>query len=455
MKVLHVPFCFAPDPVGGTEIYVAALASELIKRGVEAVIAAPGAENGTYEIDGLRVRRFETSQTVENVSELYDDGDPLAAEEFEKIMDDEKPDIVNLHAFTPAVSLRLVRVCKRRRVPVVFTYHTPTVSCQRGTMMLWGRTPCDGKLDLQRCTACTLQGLALPRALARAVSHFSADFGQRLDSWGLEGGLWTVMRMSQLTSLRQSAFREMGEEVDHLIAVCNWVRDVIVANGIAPKKVTVNRHGVDVPGARTGPGVDQPRGASGQATRFVFFGRYDPTKGLHVLIDAFRTLPSQSMSLDIFGVAQSAANRTYERRMKALAECDPRIRFHSSLAKDDVINRLRDYDFLLVPSQWMETGPLVILEAFAAGVPVIGQRIGGIAELVRDSVDGLLVDLEPGDAWPNALRRVVEDSRIKSLLKAGVRRPRTTTEVVDETLTLYRSMLVAQPRPLPNEAVVV
>src|ERR1700685_2531491 len=108
MKVLHVPFCFAPDSVGGTEIYVAALASELIKRGVEAVIAAPGTENGTYEIDGLRVRRFETSQTVENVSELYDDGDPLAAEEFAKIMDDENPDIVNLHAFTPAVSLRLV-----------------------------------------------------------------------------------------------------------------------------------------------------------------------------------------------------------------------------------------------------------------------------------------------------------------------------------------------------------
>jgi hypothetical protein len=62
MKILHVPFCYAPDPVGGTEVYVAALASELIKRGAEAVIAASDAQNRRYAIDGVPVRRFKITQ---------------------------------------------------------------------------------------------------------------------------------------------------------------------------------------------------------------------------------------------------------------------------------------------------------------------------------------------------------------------------------------------------------
>ena len=445
MKILHIPFCYAPDPVGGTEVYVAALASELIKRGAEAVIAAPDAQNRSYAIDGVPVRRFKITQSVEDVSELYDDGDPCAAEEFARILDREKPDLVNLHAFTRAVSLRLVRACKSRRIPIVFTYHTPTVSCQRGIMMLWGRTPCDGRLDVRRCTGCTLQGLGLPQTIAKAASCLPASFGHRLGAWGLGGGPWTAMRMIELMKLRHASFFRMVEEVDHIVAVCDWVRDVILINGVAPKKVSVHRQGVSLPEAAPVSTTYPNAGPSGRATRFVFIGRFDPTKGLHVVINAFRKLPSLPMSLDVFGVAQSASNRAYEGRMKALARSDARIEFHPALPRETVIERLRDYDFLLAPSQWMETGPLVVLEAFAAGTPVIGYRVGGIAELVRDNVDGLLVDTGPRLAWANTLRRVTEDAGLQLRLKAGVSKPRTTADVADEMLTLYRSVLAAHP----------
>ena len=56
-----------------------------------------------------------------------------------------------------------------------------------------------------------------------------------------------------------------------------------------------------------------------------------------------------------------------------------------------VIDRLSRYHVVAVPSQWMETGPLVILESFAAGVPVIGSALGGIADKVDDGVSGLLL----------------------------------------------------------------
>ena len=58
MKVLHVTYSFAPDPMGGTEVYVADLCRRLETRGIRAVIAAPGRDADAYEIDGLSVRRF-------------------------------------------------------------------------------------------------------------------------------------------------------------------------------------------------------------------------------------------------------------------------------------------------------------------------------------------------------------------------------------------------------------
>ena len=57
MKVIHVPFCFTPDPIGGTEVYVGNLARDLQALGVKTIVAAPDALNRDYEVDGLRVRR--------------------------------------------------------------------------------------------------------------------------------------------------------------------------------------------------------------------------------------------------------------------------------------------------------------------------------------------------------------------------------------------------------------
>lgn len=126
----------APDPVGGTEIYVDGLARCLRAQGIQSFIVAPSgnATAEAYEHEGLRVRRFRSSTGSKHMlRELYGEGDPEAAMAFAHILDEERPDAVHIHAFTRAVSVLLVRAAKRRGLPVFFTYHTPTVSCRRGT----------------------------------------------------------------------------------------------------------------------------------------------------------------------------------------------------------------------------------------------------------------------------------------------------------------------------------
>ena len=63
------------------------------------------------------------------------EGDPSAAEQMGRIFEQEQPDIVHLHALTSGVSLRVLREARRRGIKTVLTYHTPTVSCVRGTLM--------------------------------------------------------------------------------------------------------------------------------------------------------------------------------------------------------------------------------------------------------------------------------------------------------------------------------
>src|SRR5262245_3920497 len=82
VRVVHVPFTFAPDPVGGTEIYVEALAHGLRAHGIESVIVAPSCSgiDEAYEHNALRVRRYRTApESKYMLQELYGRGDPESA----------------------------------------------------------------------------------------------------------------------------------------------------------------------------------------------------------------------------------------------------------------------------------------------------------------------------------------------------------------------------------------
>jgi glycosyltransferase involved in cell wall biosynthesis len=427
MKVIHVPFGFPPDPVGGTEVYVSQLARDLNSLGVEAVVAAPAERKLSYSIDGLDVRRFAFTQDVVDPAELYGLGDAKAAKEFAEILDEQQPNLVHLHALTFAISVRLIRMATKRRIPVVLTYHTPTVSCQRGTMMLWGKYFCDGRL-------------------AVLLGHTPPQLGAWLRHLGLRGGVWTALRTTELMKARHDAFGTMVSEVTRIVAVCGWVQDVLRSNGVSSNKIVLSRHGINWTPSPSSPiwaDGDQDNSSIADDTRIVFVGRLERVKGLHVLISALKMNPDLKIKLDVFGIVQNESQLAYREELAALIGADTRISFHDPLPSSNVVERLRHYDFLAVPSQWIETGPLVVLEAFAAGIPVIGWNIGGVGELVRHEVDGLLI--APGSdgviQWGETLRRVSENPQVRARLKAGVRPPRKSMKAALEMREMYLAIM--------------
>lgn len=444
MKVIQIPFCFYPDPVGGTEIYVDALSRHLQEQGVNVLIAASGNESQSYFHHQLLVRRFTVSHEVANLRELYGEGDKLGASEFSKILDEEKPDVVHLHALTSGASLRLVRAAKQRQIPVVFTYHTPTVSCQRGTLMRGGTQVCDGKLDLYTCARCTLQGLGLNQSSANAIASLPPLVGRSLGTMNLSGGVWTALRLTELMSYRHAAFDALMTEVDRVVAVSTWVKDVLVRNQVPSAKITVIRQGLchtQVSLTKEAWRGDEREEVSETALKIAFLGRLDPTKGVDILIKALRFDPQLPVQFDIYGVSQGGVSDAYQQQLQNLAQKDPRISFQCPVPADEVVKILADYHLLAVPSQWLETGPMVVLEAFAAGIPVIGSNLGGIAERVEHEVNGLLVEPNSVEAWYRELQRLCQDRDLRLRLRAGIRPPQTMKIVTEEMMALYSTVL--------------
>jgi len=434
MKSLHVPFGFYPDPCGGTEVYVAALATELEREGHQAVIAAPGRTNTAYRHQGLQVHRLATGDGV-SVREMYGGGLEAVSRRFGEVLEQERPDIVHLHAFTPAASIRLVREAHRRSLPVVFTYHTPTASCLRGTMMLDGRAPCDGRLDVARCTRCTLEARGVPGVVAGLVASLPPLTLSRGD--GPMRHVWTSVGYATPVAAFHQAVRALLAEVDRIVAPRGWVESVLSANGVPAWKIVRSAQPLCVPAGsawrqeRTGP------------LAVAFLGRIDPTKGLDVLVRAVRLLPSDvPLQVNIFGVVEEQSGTDQWRRLQSLAGSDPRLAFMPAVSADMVSQTLAAHDLLAVPSQWMETGPLVVLEAAAAGIGVVGSSLGGIAELVQDEVNGRLVaDFASPEAWAAALGDLAaHPAKARAFGRRAVA-PRQVSTVASEMLEVYTSLL--------------
>jgi glycosyltransferase involved in cell wall biosynthesis len=176
----------------------------------------------------------------------------------------------------------------------------------------------------------------------------------------------------------------------------------------------------------------------------LFVGRLVKEKGVAELLDALARLARSDTELVVVG--DGPMRGRLERLAGDLAVGD-RIRFVGAVPHAEVASYLARARVVVVPS-WFEERGRVVLEAMANGAPLVGTRTGGIAETVRDGVNGLLVPVRDPLALTSAIARVLEDDVLAaSLSKAG----RATVadhgieRLVDATLETYEAVLGAEP----------
>ena len=257
---------------------------------------------------------------------------------------------------------------------------------------------------------------------------------------GLTGRAVTALRLPGLVGAAHRGFRDLMRKVDRVVAVCLWARDVLRANEVPDDKLVLCRQGLPRSSADTAVHCPVDRDDATQGVlQLGYFGRLDLAKGIDILIDALRRIPKAPLRLEIYAIRQAGSD-SYASRLQRRAANDRRIAFRAALPPDAVRDAMRRCDIVAVPSRWLETGPLVVLEAFDAGTPVLGARLGGIAELVTDGKDGILAPPERPAAWASAILDLASRPAEVARLRKGIRAPRTIEAVAGEMAEVYRSL---------------
>lgn len=420
MRVLLLPHRFPPFGRGGVETWATHLRAGLV---------AAGAQVGILTRDD----RDDAPLPPLSVREEHDELGPIYwirhrhrdERTFRDSWADPRMEAAVLHAiraFGPDVlhvghadgfGVAPFRLGRRFGVPVVCTLHDPKWLCVRGQMVRPDGTRCDAVRE-EACTRCVADQLSAGplRGLARRLGPTrwkDLPIPAPTVAGAVGARRWRVRQAALRGALLGAAevispSRFLAERVQHL-GLTRAVR--VIGNGLP---------------------VAAPRPLPPGPLRVGWFGSDVPAKGLDTLLAAMASVPGAT--LEIHGRVTRAS-------------LPPNVTLRGSYDPAEVHGRMTGVHVVCVPSSWDENQPYVVLEARRAGRPVLASRVGGLPELVRDDVDGWLV--EPGriESWAGALRALLDLERVRAAA-THVRPPPTEHTLARAHLSIYAEHL-AEP----------
>ena len=442
MRVLFAAHQFFPESRAGVELVTLGLAKELKARGHEPFVLAakrslPGGlrpyETEDYEYDGIPVRRVGRPEEGPARPYRLNYRNEKMAEKAREYALEVEPDVV--HAMhLQGLSASIVPTFKDLGLPVVFTAADFWTVCPVVDLRRHDGAMCEGP-ETHHCVRCVAARNPDPRVRRRAdlpgAAVRAAGLLSRTPLVRFSGALRQVADVRE----RPARIRERVEGVDRLLAYTRLTEDLLSRNGVGAGNALVSPYGID--GDRLGE-AGARRGPSG-TLRVGFVGTLAPHKGPDLLVEAFRTLPSDlDATLRVHGGGEGYEE--YVEELRALAGGDGRISLPGPFPREELGEVLAGTDVLVVPSRWYENGPGVVFEAFAAGAPVVATDLGGMSEFVRHGENGLLFRLDDADDLARQLRRLVEEPGLLARLKGGIRPVKTVGEYVGELEEVYAGL---------------
>ncbi len=445
MRILYAAHQFFPEHYAGVEIVTLGLARGFRRRDHETFVLAPKrsipgndiepGEIEDYEYRGVPVRRV--GRPKEGLSRPYelDYENSSMAQRTREYIREVEPDIVHAEHFQ-GLSASVIPVIKEFGIPLVYTATDFWTMCPVVDFRRHDGALCTGP-EVAHCTRCIasrhpgrkMKQVAdrAPNSLLRAAARLSGTPLSKLSH---------PLRQVGALEERPGYIRERMEGVDRILVYTRLMRDLLRSNGIGDGKISVSPYGVDV-----SPILEAPRNTNvPPPLRVGFIGTLAPHKGCDIAIRAVRSLPEElGASLTVYGNLERF--KPFVNRLRTLAGTDVRVEFAGPFPREKVGEVLSELDVLVVPSRWYENQPGVILEAFAAGMPVVATDLGGMSEFVHHEKNGLLFELDDPEDLARQLRRLGEEPGLIESLRGGIGPVKTVEEDVDELQELYESLI--------------
>jgi len=276
-------------------------------------------------------------------------------------IDDFRPDIAHVHNLWPHLTASIYFACRDARVPIVQTLHNYRMLCIADFLCRDGRP----------CMRCIDKTFAWPGVLHRCVGNSIGMSVVKMTAVGIHNALGTSARM-----------------VDSFIAPSESMRARFIHAGIPGDKLHVK------PSCCPDFGMsDRPR------EHFCFAGRLSGEKGVDLLLRlwASRNAPE----LVIAGAGPLAGD------VQRAAAANPAIRYAGMLSREGVSALMGSAIATLVPSIWEEPSPVVTMQSFSVGTPVIASASGGGAQTVAHEQTGLVFPTGDLDALGQCVDRAL------------------------------------------------
>jgi glycosyltransferase involved in cell wall biosynthesis len=344
--------------------------------------------------------------------------DPRFRSEFEQLLRDLDPDVIHFHHYIN-FGVEIFQFVKdvAPRCKIILTLHEYLAMCNYFGQMV---TPdhhnlCD-RAAPSRCNKCFPQ-------------YSKQDF-----------------------FLRNLYIRRFLDLVDVFVAPSQFLADRYIEWGLPPERITVLEN--LTPAGHPPPVERAPRM---KPLRIGFFGQISALKGIDIIFDAAAMLEREgalNISFEIFGDYRGQPQEFQDAFLARLAGAGSTIHFMGPYEPSGVDRLMRGVHAVLVPSIWWENSPVVIQEALRNRRPVICSDIGGMAEKVRDGIDGFHFPVGNSIALASLLRELATDRTILSELVSQMSGLPAVQSSLDSFLELYRNSLDAE-REQPNSAAVL
>lgn len=288
-----------------------------------------------------------------------------------------RADVVHFHNTFPIISPAGYYAAHAEGAVVVQSLHNFRLVCLNALCFRDGRT----------CEECVTKSLPWPGIAHKCYRNSRSASGVTAAMLSLHAmaGTWT-------------------SHVDTYIALSEFARSRFLAGGIPPLRLVVKPNFLD----------DDPGAGAHAGGYALYVGRLSPEKGIDLLMRAWSvvggTLPLKVVgSGPLEGLVRSAS-------------ASAGIEWLGPQPKARVMELMRDAAFLVFPSEVYENCPMTLIEAFAAGLPVIASGHGSISEIVRDGVTGR--HFRPGNLSEliDAVNALAEDPERRAALGLAARR---------------------------------
>lgn len=451
MRVLQVIHQFPPYSSQGSEVYCDNLARALART----------EDVGVFHISNVSrvwprrmrhetIRGLATYHCIDGAqyARLADWPNHFLRRSFRAVLDDVRPDVVHFHNFL-SLGDDLVPLARVSGAVVVYTLHDYGLICPNALLLRDDGVLC-GKQHpdfFQDCCPVLIRSRGRASAPPWSARLPSIARWQRYARQHPRPALRALLlvatdraarwlgdpRRANLEHKREfflTHTRRIVRDVDRFLAPSEFLLQRHAGCGFPRHKLEFLRYGFRH--------FSSVRKTDHPGVCFGYIGALHPQKGVELLLEAFREVDNGA-SLHVFGsVFGSPISEKFWRRIKDRATSN--VVLHGAYENERISQILAGLDVVVVPSVWYENSPLTIQEAFVARVPVITANAGGMAELVRDGVDGLHFRLGDAADLRAKLRQVAEHPEILERLRRGIPPVPEIEEHAAAMLARYRDL---------------